>query len=672
MPKNSEIVVGTRVDDTGLKKGGKKLSSTIDGLSKKFSSGKNSVTAFAGSMAVSAAAVSTVAVAVVGASVAIKKLADATAEYADNVGKASQRMDVSIEFYQKMESASSHAGTSMSTMESAMRTMLRTMGQVEDGNKRVEDVYKNLGVALKDSTGAYRDQESIFQDVLINLADVEDSTQRNIISQKLLGRSASQLAPLFNEGADAVRGYIKENESAVVVSQEMADSSARYNDSMQTVGETLKKAKNTALEPFMESMAELAEGLMNSEAFDSAISYINSLGRALSNTAEYANLLSKGFKIEKIEKMNDEIALLQKQADYAKEEATRYSAIYRKMLENGTAQRGKYNGTLETGLAKLNEEKEILAKINGLKKEASALQSSVDGKTFTPAARVNAIKDTAEATEELTQATKGYSVTLGELSTVQMPAFWSDSSPLTSQILDQSDGDGGLERLAEIHQAKINLALEGAQTMLSISSMVSDANISNDQKELSSWRSKEQAKLNGLNVSSRRKSQLQKKIDDETEKRENEIAKRRLKAQMAQNVASTALGVTGVLAQDLSKMGTAGLITAIGSMAFMTATGIAQGATIASEMQGLYTGGVIGGANAVPSSSGGDDTMIMGKTGERVLNAQQLSNLDNVLFGNGGGGSGITVNVENFSGNDDDLSRLENMLIELRENGRTI
>ena len=122
-------------------------------MSKKFAGGSATATKFGKSLTALTTPAGVAVTAIGGLAIATNALVKATAEYADNVGKASQRMNVSIEFYQKMASASAHAGTSMTTMETGMRTMLRTMAQVEDGNKRMASTYAEIGVALKDNEG---------------------------------------------------------------------------------------------------------------------------------------------------------------------------------------------------------------------------------------------------------------------------------------------------------------------------------------------------------------------------------------------------------------------------------------------------------------------------------------------------------------------------------------
>ena len=236
------------------------LNNNIRNISNRFNAVNRSLSTLTGTFnnvgVVAVASLTAIGVAAGAVTKKVVDLTNETAEMADGIYKASQRMGVSLEFYQKMDSAAQHAGTSIGTMETAMRRMLLKMTQVTDGNKKAAEAFDELGVSIYDTNGDMRDQEAVFKDVLISLASMENATERNAKAQEVLGRNASELAPLFNEGAEAVENYVKANDSAVKVTEELAKSSAKYNDTMQTISETFEKAKNEAIEPLVTAMAE--------------------------------------------------------------------------------------------------------------------------------------------------------------------------------------------------------------------------------------------------------------------------------------------------------------------------------------------------------------------------------------------------------------------------------
>jgi hypothetical protein len=340
--------VGKKVTELGIKaknassKGLNVLNNGLGSVSNKVNGMFPKLGKLAGALGPVAGGFIAVGAAVVGTTLAMKGLADQTAEMADNIGKASQRMDVSIEFYQRMSSAAGHAGTSIGTMESAMRKMLLKMTQVEQGNKLATKAFEDLGVSVFDSEGNMRNQEQVFKDVLISLSKMTNHTERNAKAQEVLGRSASQLAPFFNEGTEAVNNYITANDSAVIVSKELAESSALYNDTIQTMGEELNKAKNTGLEPFMEGMAGLATTM--SENFQWKL-FLGNLEKTITLAGEVA--LALDWMNGGEERAAEENKAQDEKVELIKREVTR--------LKDAREAREAYNKSIDEGLVSLTD-----------------------------------------------------------------------------------------------------------------------------------------------------------------------------------------------------------------------------------------------------------------------------------------------------------------------------
>jgi hypothetical protein len=226
---------------------------------------------------------------------------------------------------------------------------------------------------------------------------------------------------------------------------------------------------------------------------------------------------------------------------------------------------------------------------------------------------------------------------------------------------------------AEARQATIQSAIDTAQTLINIGNMVADAAVARDQKELDSWRTKEQEKIDVLNISANRKRQLEKKLAEETIQREKDIAKRRGRIEIASTMANAASSIAQVYANMLAsgaKFGVPGLlaakIAAVTAAAGIMATATAQTAIIASQMNGYASGGMVGGRNA-RSTRGADDQVATVRTGEMVLNASQQKRLYDTIY-NGAGGGGINITIGELTG--DKLQELEDMLLKLKSYGR--
>jgi hypothetical protein len=279
----------------GINKFGKALSKN-GGILGNF--GKSLVGATkSGGMLTKALTAGTIAVVALTAAVALG--AKATLDYADklatmgdSVAKASQRMGVSTEFYQKMASAAQHSGTNITSMEMAMRSMVMKLAQVNKGSQEAVKAFEAIGVSVRDSSGVMRSQEAIYTDVLMNLSKMENRTLRNAKAVELLGESATQLVPLLNQGEDAINRYVVANGNAVAISSDFAAASESIKDSQQDIKEAFTKAKNEALEPFVEAMAVFYKNIRPEEvskwgkALGSAISLVLKIGAAAVLTAD--------------------------------------------------------------------------------------------------------------------------------------------------------------------------------------------------------------------------------------------------------------------------------------------------------------------------------------------------------------------------------------------------
>lgn len=115
-------------------------------------------------------------------------------------------------------------------------------------------------------------------------------------------------------------------------------------------------------------------------------------------------------------------------------------------------------------------------------------------------------------------------------------------------------------------------------------------------------------------------------------------------ASILQATANIAQGVTQAIAQG----GVAGLITG----GLVAAAGAVQIASIIASKPtppNFAGGGFIGGMNG--ATMGSDNTYIHARTGEMVANAAQQRNLWEAMNGNGGGGSGANIVINNSASN---------------------
>jgi hypothetical protein len=632
-----------------------------------------------------AGAYAAVGAAAVAAISTMVKLTSDTIKSTDAILENAQKMGVSSAAYQKMSFLADQTGTSVA----AVGVAIRAMSKATDTQK---ESFEEIGVAIRDANGRMKDQETLFRDTMLALSRMPESTERAAIAMRLLGKSAQELAPALNSGEEALRDYFETSKNAVTASDRLVEASDRYSDSMAIVGQKMKAIRNDAFEPLIVTLADFAEKLASDDfentAFGAGVDFLkmelDSFATVLDHTLGKMGLLYRS-----VYEIETEIADLQNKVDkkgvsilkpfqqdklrklYLELEKTK--EYYRKEAEADN-ERAEQKRKSEEAEAKRAAAAVAKANAEIAKKRKEEEDKKKDARSIA-------------FHEEIRQAEKHYKAVYGlamsYASAVQrdMPTIGVQYKSQTKLKTQKTDGGAwdaeqakiALEEQITIRQAAIQSAVDTAQTLINIGNMVADAAVARDQKELDSWRTKEQEKIDALNISANRKRQLEKKLAEETIQREKDIAKRRGRIEIASTMANAASSIAQVYANMLAsgaKFGVPGLlaakIAAVTAAAGIMATATAQTAIIASQMNGYASGGMVGGRNA-RSTRGADDQVATVRTGEMVLNASQQKRLYDTIY-NGTGGGGITVNIGELTG--DKLQELEDMLLKLKSYGR--
>lgn len=188
---------------------------------------------------------------------AITGLATGVADTAGAIDDASKKVGMSAESYQKWAYAAKLGGIESSKLESIMVKQQKSFADAKTGSTAMSEAYQKLGIDLSSISNS----EEAFDQVMANLADMEDETQRNALANDIFGKSYADLAPLLAEGSD---GIAKLKQEAVdlggVLSNEAIQSGAEFGDTidrLKTASGGLFNALGTSVIPIVQQFAEL-------------------------------------------------------------------------------------------------------------------------------------------------------------------------------------------------------------------------------------------------------------------------------------------------------------------------------------------------------------------------------------------------------------------------------
>ena len=187
------------------------------------------------------------------AGVALGKSISDVSKYGDHVDKMSQKIGFSAEGFQKWDYVLNRAGTSIDSMAPVMKTL---------SNAAVSnsDAFQKLGISQEEV--ANMSQEELFGRTIQALSGMEEGAERTALASKLLGRGASELAPLINGGTEAIEEQMKmAEEYGMVMSDEGVKASADFVDAQTTLQGTLTGLKNKVTADFLPAATDVVNGL---------------------------------------------------------------------------------------------------------------------------------------------------------------------------------------------------------------------------------------------------------------------------------------------------------------------------------------------------------------------------------------------------------------------------
>ena len=197
-----------------------------------------------------------------------------TAEYGDHVDKMSQKIGFSAEEYQKWDYVLQRAGADVDSMQSSMKTL--SVAAVNNS-----EAFQKLGLSQEEV--ANMSQGELFEATIRQLSSMENQTERTALASQLLGRNATELAPLLNGGTEAFEEQMEMAERyGMVMSDEAVKASAEFQDSLTTLSMTFTGFKNRVMGDFLPSVTTITSGFAKILAgdlsgFDEVVAGFNQL-----------------------------------------------------------------------------------------------------------------------------------------------------------------------------------------------------------------------------------------------------------------------------------------------------------------------------------------------------------------------------------------------------------
>jgi len=157
----------------------------------------------------------------------------------DEIDKGSAKIGISKQAYQEWGYVLGQNGMDISKLEVGMKTLVSKMDGASKGTKSAQESFEKLGVSIYDANGKLKDQETMMNEAMYALANMENGTEKARLATELFGKAGVEMMPMLNGGAEGMKALTdRAHELGLVVSDEAVTAGV-------VLGDTLDDAKQS-------------------------------------------------------------------------------------------------------------------------------------------------------------------------------------------------------------------------------------------------------------------------------------------------------------------------------------------------------------------------------------------------------------------------------------------
>lgn len=193
---------------------------------------------------------------------AIAKVTLSSVKYGDEIGKQSQKLNMSTEGYQKWSTMLEMAGTSIDVMSMGMKTFTGILDDASNGNADALLTLQKLGLGYEDFAGL--SVEDSLKKVVEQFQRMEQGAEKTQLAVDLFGRSGQELLPLLNQEVGSIDELFKSYEElGLILSDDVIRASEDLDDQLSLLKKSFKVAAVNIGTIFMPAISRVITGLLD-------------------------------------------------------------------------------------------------------------------------------------------------------------------------------------------------------------------------------------------------------------------------------------------------------------------------------------------------------------------------------------------------------------------------
>lgn len=184
----------------------------------------------------------------------------------DSLDEMSEKTGISVEKLSELRYAGEVSGTTFESLGAGLSKLSKLMVEAAGGGKEAAEVFKTIGVAVKNNDGSLRKQEEVLGDLADKFAGYEDGAGKAALAQKIFGKSGAEMIPLLNQGRKGIADLGTEADKlGAIYGADLAKQSAAFNDNLKRLELASQAASAQIGGPLIDSLVRMTNQLIEAK-----------------------------------------------------------------------------------------------------------------------------------------------------------------------------------------------------------------------------------------------------------------------------------------------------------------------------------------------------------------------------------------------------------------------
>jgi uncharacterized phage infection (PIP) family protein YhgE len=195
-----------------------------------------------------------------GSAATIVGLVQSTADFADEMDKAAQKVGFTTESLSGLKYAADLNDASFESLQTGLKKLSVNINEVLNGGKPMTDLFNQIGVSVRDANGKIKGTDEVFGEIANVFQSLPDGAQKTALAMQLLGKSGADLIPLLNGGASGISELTAEAQQfGLVIDSDVAKAADDFNDNIARLQASTRGLTLSLGQQLLPALSEITE-----------------------------------------------------------------------------------------------------------------------------------------------------------------------------------------------------------------------------------------------------------------------------------------------------------------------------------------------------------------------------------------------------------------------------